>query len=265
MSQVPTTINDALFGDVTLEWQMTEAERCAVVALLQRTRPEIVIEVGTDRGGSLLVFSRHARKVYSLDIDPTCSARLTALCPNAEFITGPSGETLPPLLARLEAERAPLGLVLIDASHQREGVRLDVESVLRYRPSQPLWVLLHDSFNPDCRQGMLDADWAANPHVQFVELDFVTGQFVHDPRGRQYRQMWCGLALAYLDPTPRTHALVVSSKEPLLYDTVWRHSAHRLLQLPRYHPERLLPALARRLRRLVGGGRGEREATAHPG
>lgn len=253
MTEAPGTINDALFRDIGLEWQMTEAERCAVIGLLERARPEIVIEVGTDRGGSLLVFSRYARRVYSLDTDPTCPARLGTFCPNAVFVTGPSEQTMPPLLMRLEPEGAPLGLILIDASHSREGVRRDVESVLRYRPGGPLWVLIHDSFNPDCRQGILDADWAASPYVQFVELDFVTGQFVSDPRARQYRQMWCGLALAFLDPRPRTHALVVGSREPLLYETVWRGSVHRLLGLPRYHPHRVFPALVRRLRNALGG------------
>ena len=32
-------------------------------------------------------------------------------------------------------------------------------------------VILHDSFNPECREGMRTANWAANPQVHAVELD----------------------------------------------------------------------------------------------
>lgn len=42
---------------------MTDAERSALASLLGEVRPEIAIEVGTFRGGSLDVLSRSSRKV----------------------------------------------------------------------------------------------------------------------------------------------------------------------------------------------------------
>ena len=83
---------------------------------------------------------------------------------NVEFVTGPSAQTLPALIERLQESGEPVEFVLIDADHTAAGVRGDVESVLRYRPTKrPLYVVMHDSFNPECRRGMKEAPWETNP------------------------------------------------------------------------------------------------------
>jgi len=41
-----------------------------------------------------------------------------------------------------------LDFVLIDADHSSAGVQRDINNVLRYRPTRPLYIVMHDSFNP---------------------------------------------------------------------------------------------------------------------
>jgi hypothetical protein len=115
---------------------------------------------------------------------------------------------------------------LIDADHRREGIRRDIEAVLGHTPAQPLYLLLHDSFNPDCRRGMREANWSANPHVHLVELDFVPGRFVTDEEPDGQREMWCGFALAVLLPEKRSGDVILHENESLAFRSALRHSVH---------------------------------------
>ena len=170
-------IREVVFEGYLQSSQMSDAERCTIIMLLDKLRPECAIEVGTAGGGSLSMIARYAKKAYSLDIDPTCRERFHSRFPNVEFIVGDSKETLPRLLRTLEASNEKLAFVLIDGLHTSEGVKADIENLLAYKPTCPLYVALHDSFNPECRSGMAAADWASSPFVHHVELDFVGGQF----------------------------------------------------------------------------------------
>jgi hypothetical protein len=91
--------------------------------------------------------------------------------------------------------------VLVDGDHSAEGVRKDLENLLRYRPATPLFVVMHDSFNPECRRGLRTTNWVASPYVHAVELDFVPGTITASPSF--LGQLWGGLALAYLKPQER--------------------------------------------------------------
>ncbi len=199
---------DVLYpGCLRERWQMHDSERMALTALLARQRPRCAIEIGTYEAGSLSLLSQYADVVFSIDIDPSIPARFTQF-PNVSFLTGPSSVVLPLLLRELDAAGIAVEFVLVDADHSAEGVRGDLERVLAYVPKAPLFVAVHDSFNPDCRRGMLAVDWAAAPWVQWVDIDFVPGRLVEDG-GPFHHQLWGGLALAYLAPTPREGALVV--------------------------------------------------------
>lgn len=223
--RLPNSIEEALFNDYYLEeWCMTEAERCTLIMLLNKIRPECSIEIGTYRGGSLSALSRFSKKVYALDIDPGCSKRLGEKFGNVEFITGPSQETLPPLLEQLLQTGVGLEFVLVDGDHSRNGIKRDIENLLAFRPNRTLYVIIHDSFNPECRQGMLEADWAGSPYVHFVEIDFVPGHFPSHPD--YYRQMWCGFALVLFFPKERKKLLKINSNEELLFQTVLKHSIY---------------------------------------
>lgn len=236
-------------------WEMTDAERLALTGLLAELRPACAIEVGVYRAGSLAALSRFCKKVYALDIDPTCETRFHEKFPNVEFVIGDSKQTLPQVIARIEAAQEPLGFVLIDADHSREGIQHDIDSVLRYTPGSPLYIIMHDSFNPDCRRGIKDAKWSASPYVHMVELDFVVGRFLTDEEPDSYRQMWCGFALAILLPERRNGEVIVHQNEALLYRTALRHSIYGsdkwwnpvyLARQLKYRAERLLQRLAPR-------------------
>lgn len=209
------------------DWWMTDAERLALSALLADLRPECAIEVGVYRAGSLAVLARYSKKVYALDIDPECEARFASEFPNVQFVTGDAKDTLPRVLEQISAANERLGFVLIDADHSREGVRRDIESVLRFKPTRPLYLLMHDSFNPECRRGMKEAAWAESPHVHLVELDFVPGRFVTEEEPNSDGEMWCGFALAVLLPERRTGPLVIHENESRLFESALRRSIYR--------------------------------------
>jgi hypothetical protein len=210
-----------------LQWQMTPAERLALVGLVNAIRPARAIEVGTAQGGSLQVLADVAERVYALDVDPTVTERLARFS-NVEFIVGDSARTLPKLMARLQADRTPCEFVLIDGNHAYEGVKRDINAVLQYEPLSPMYIVMHDSFNPSCRRGIRDAAWAASPYVHSVELDFIQGWYHTLADGAHIdRQMWGGLALAILSPEPRTDALVVKESQLPTFSRMYEISSHR--------------------------------------
>ncbi len=185
-------------------WQMTDSERLGMTALLQRIEPRVAIEIGTFKGGSLSLLAQFADMIFSLDIDPTIPDKF-GYFENVSFLTGYSHVLLPVLLAELDEKGLYPDFVLIDGDHSAEGVKRDVAALLKYVPKKPLYVLMHDSFNPECRRGMATSPWAKSPYVHHVNLDFVPGRMIEtdDARG----EMWGGLGFAYLLPAPRTHEL----------------------------------------------------------
>jgi len=186
-----------------------ECERIALTGVLARMRPRGALEVGVYYGGSLSLAAQFCQNIIAIDIDPAVRDRLE-LPRNSELLIGNSRDMIPKALARLEELTLPLQYVLIDAEHSPEGVRRDINLVLKYLPCTPMVMLVHDSGNPGCRAGILAADWNSNPCVHFVQCDFVPGQIIEhsirDGRG----EVWGGLALAYFDPRPRSGDVVVS-------------------------------------------------------
>jgi hypothetical protein len=205
----PSDPLDFVWKDYPLYWAMSGPERTALVQLLDRIRPPVAIEVGTQKGGSLQVIAPRAGRVYSIDIDPAVAASLGGRFPNVEFRTGDSKTVLPALLKELEARGEELGFVLIDGDHTGPGVLADITAVLRHVPRRPLYVLLHDSHNPPCRAGMLRAGWRDCPHVHQVEIDFVGGVVMREPCPWDGPDMWGGLALAVMLPEKRAGGLVI--------------------------------------------------------
>lgn len=220
-----------VFDNLPLHWQMTRAEKFAFASIVDVANADVAIEIGTYKGGSLQVLSSKVKKVYSLDISPTCEETLGSHFNNVEFLTGDSSSLLPSLLDQIRKANESLGFVLIDGDHSTEGVRADINRVLKYVPTRPLYIIFHDSFNPDCRQGILSADWQECPYVHFVETDFIPGVFHYEPFDTaQPRSMWGGLALALLLPEKRSEELIVHQSQRGLFDTVLSNSCH--LQLP---------------------------------
>jgi len=227
ISQSPYTrlarvIDDTLFAEFEYEWMMTQAERCLLIWLLEKIRPEVSIEIGTAGGGSLSVIAQFSNEVFSIDPDPSCAERFRQKFKNVKFLTGKSQVLLPSLLE----EQCKIGkgpsFVLIDGAHQREAVRQDICNLLKVQPTQPMWVIMHDSYNPGCRQGIIEGNWAENSYVHYVELDFVPGRF-----NAETKEMWCGFAIALLLPFKREHNLTIHKEHEVEFQTMVKISAHQ--------------------------------------
>lgn len=165
-----------------------------------------------------------SEKVYSLDIDPSVRDHIQSI-ENVTFISGDSRLTFPNLLSQLSKENLPVEFVLIDADHSYEGVRRDISSLLGYIPVRPLYFLLHDSYNPDCRRGIMSVNWSGNPYINYLELDYVPGLLLGSEK--HYKQMWGGLALGKMYPYPRTSDLVIQARAELSFQASYNFSIHK--------------------------------------
>jgi cephalosporin hydroxylase len=215
-------VQNALYPYCLLEqWQMNDSERIALAGLLERHRPACSIEVGTFRGGSLSLIAEYSRFVFSIDIDETVASRFHFS--NVAFLTGRSHAVLPQLFVELDRCGTAVDFILIDGDHSREGVLNDITCLLQYVPKKPLVVVLHDSFNPECRRGMLEARWHASPYCHAVDLDFVPGRMVE--HGGPFReQLWGGLALAYFLPYQRSTELEIRASTEQMYERLSKRS-----------------------------------------
>jgi hypothetical protein len=219
--------------DLTLEpgfdlhWQMTNCERLALIGVLKSLQPKLAIEVGTYMGGSLQVLARFSESVISLDIDPSVAVRLSGKFSNVEFRSGNSTELLPELVRELNEQKRHASFVLIDGDHSESGVRRDIEVLMDLQPQRETTVLLHDSFNPNCRRGMRTANWTASPFVQHVELDFIPGVYHYEAYDTaEPRTMWGGFACALFSPERRTGPLVIRESQLHLHEAIKSGSSH---------------------------------------
>jgi len=217
-------------------WMMSPAEQVSLIYLLENLKPRVAIEIGTRFGGSLQVLSQYCEKVYSLDIDPEVPNRLAGKYHNVEYIIGSSVQSLPTLLTKLEKDKAEVSFVLVDGDHSSTGVKQDIDNILQYTPVVPLYIVMHDSFNPECRKGLRLAKWLDSPYVHVVELDFVPGTVNPSPKFRG--QLWGGLSLAVLLPHKREGKLEVTGGAELAFQLVQNADAKssffsRLKRLPR--------------------------------
>jgi len=197
------------------DWQMHDSERLALTALLCRQKPYCAIEVGTNRAGSLSLIAQYSQLVFSIDIDPTIKERYRQF-ENVSFLTGDSSVVLQCLLNELNQTGIPVDFILLDGDHTAAGIRRDVAALLSYKPKKPLFVLLHDSFNPECRRGIVEAGWHLSPNCHFVDLDFVPGRVV-EPPGPSHGQLWGGFALAYFCPAERRGELRVAASAATMF------------------------------------------------
>jgi glycosyltransferase involved in cell wall biosynthesis len=203
-------------GCLLTHWQQDNSERLAIAAVLSRQRPRCSLEIGTYRGGSLSLIRQYSELVFSIDVDAEVAERFRDFS-NVSFLTGPSPVVLPVLFRELDNAGIPVEFILVDGDHTEAGVARDIGCILDYVPKTPLFIMLHDSFNPDCRRGMLTAPWQNSRYVRWVDVDFVPGRLV-ETGGPFDRQLWGGLAMAYLTPAPRAGDLVVRASAGAMFD-----------------------------------------------
>lgn len=206
---------------------MTNCERFALASLVERVRPPVSLEVGTYLGGSLQVLAKYSQRVISVDIDPAVGNRLLGKFNNVEFKTGDSKTCLEQVVAELNDSSEAVGFVLIDGDHSREGVCRDINTILKIVPRQRCLIILHDSFNPECREGMRMAAWSECPYVHYVELDFIPGVYHFEAFDTaSARSMWGGFACAVLEPTERQSELAILESQRGMFNAVYRDSCH---------------------------------------
>jgi hypothetical protein len=157
----------------------------------------------------LSLIAPYADVVFSIDIDPSIPDKFKQFA-NVSFFTGPSQIILPTLLQELDEAGMPVEFVLIDGDHSAEGVKRDIEIMLDYIPKRPLIVMMHDGFNPECRRGMLEADWQKSAYVHYVDIDFIPGRVIEHGGGGD-GQMWGGLAMAYFSPDARVGKISIGA------------------------------------------------------
>lgn len=223
---LPSEISGRLYPaqGAELEWLMHDSEKMALLHVLRLSQPVVSLEIGTASGGSLRQIREHSRETYSIDIDPAVRERLGPGMPNVRFLTGDSKKLVRDVLEECRKKGTPLNFALVDGDHTYSGVKADLDAILEYEPPAPLWILMHDSSNPECRRGIAGANWAGNRHVHAVELDFVAGTLnAHD---EFLNQVWGGFALALLLPEARTGPLEIGASSDHHFKVMYRHSIH---------------------------------------
>jgi 23S rRNA U2552 (ribose-2'-O)-methylase RlmE/FtsJ len=210
-----------------LHSQMTTCEQIALLHILATLRPQRAIEIGTYQGGSLQILAHFCKHVESIDIDPSIPNALSHRFSNVTFHVGSSFDRMPSALREAVHSHEPVDFVLIDGDHSTEGVRRDINALLSVPPACEMVVLMHDAFNPDCRSGIVSANWQLCPNVHEVEIDYIPGvyhQQAYDTAAS--RTMWGGFACALLKPQRRQGDLVISQRQQGLFEAVLKQSSH---------------------------------------
>jgi cephalosporin hydroxylase len=202
-SSMNDLLSHHLFGTyLDQDWHMQPCERVALIYILQLLNPALSIEIGTFKGGSLRPISRYSEKVISFDVDPN-QHRFAPLFANTDFVTGDTALVLPDIIQNINNDpSSELSFILIDGSHESDGVKSDIENCLQYVPkTKPCYILMHDSSNPDVRRGIQESNWVSCPYLHAVNVDYVPGQLYS--RQDIQDQVWGGLGLALMLPEKR--------------------------------------------------------------
>jgi hypothetical protein len=176
-------------------WQMSYGERVALEGMLVQIKPRLAIEIGRAEGGSLRRIAAHSDAVISLDLVEPPPDILEL--PNVTALSGDSHAMLPVELERLADQGLGVDFVLVDGDHSAEGVRRDMEDLLRARAVDRTVIIAHDSLNQEVRRGLDAVDYAAYEKVAWVDMDFVPGYVARIPERRG--ECWGGLALVVVD------------------------------------------------------------------
>ena len=166
------------------DWLMSTREKLGLIGLLHCLKPKKVLELGYHRGGATKWLSELSEQVISVDVNEFV-ADAPNLFHNVEAWNCPTHEAA----SRIKKEKLFFDLAIIDADHSRKAVSADINGIIEHSDI----ILMHDSFNPDCRKGMLDALKKQDSHAYY--LDFIPSVSKNDG-------LWGGLAIAWKSQTP---------------------------------------------------------------
>jgi hypothetical protein len=207
-------------------WQMLACERAALEGLLNQLKPELAIEIGTARGGSLRCLARHSAEVHSFDLEHPGDLRELE---NVTLHSGDSHELLPALLADLQGAGRNVDFVLVDGDHAAAGVARDVDALLSSGALRSTVILAHDAANDEVRAGLDAVEYDAYGKVAMVDLDFLAG---HLSSGGPYaNQLWGGFGLIVVVEHVPAPPIVGRSDTYSAFE-LFRMARERLLESP---------------------------------
>jgi len=173
-------------------WAMSHGERASLEGIVAAIRPELAIEIGTHRGGSLGPISRYSRAVHTFDVASRPEV-IRHEFPNVTFHVGDSHRLLAPLLATFAAQGRNVDFVLVDGDHATAGAYQDLVDLLASPAVGRSIILVHDAIHPRVRNALEQIDYDRFGKVSLVELDFVEGFAMS--AGDKAHQAWGGFAL----------------------------------------------------------------------
>ena len=213
-------------------WLMSPVERLVIVGLLELLRPARALELGHRFGGCTEWLCRYCGEVHSVDIDPavveSCQQWSNAIPVHADTQTA---------IREFSRRGVRFDFALVDADHSFAAARDDLLGAAGLADV----VVLHDSFNPECRAGYLAA---AQQLDAFVDLDLADGHLQEDG-------LWGGLGIvvpglrgASRHMTPRVSNYEVLAHEKQVMSSRRfraRHSLRLLMALRQRQLDLFLP------------------------
>lgn len=144
---------------------MTAAERCAIIGLISRLKPEQTLEIGYRFGGCTAYLAEFSGFVTSVDLDEHVRGA-GGRWPNVSGVRSDSKA----YLRKAIAEGWDYDFIVIDGDHSRAGAKADL--VLAMQVGRV--IVMHDTMNDECRNGYLDAIEEMRGKVDFeANMDFV--------------------------------------------------------------------------------------------
>ena len=194
-------------GILNPDWLMSTREKLGLIGLLHCLKPKKVLELGYHRGGATKWLSEFSEQVITVDVNEFV-ADAPNLFNNVEAWNCPTLEAA----SRIKSENLYFDLAIIDADHSRKAVSADINGIIDHSDI----ILMHDSFNPDCRKGMVDALKNQKSHAYY--LDFI-------PSVSKKDGLWGGLAIAWKSQKPglaKEFAKEISSFTPVAIQNSFR-------------------------------------------
>lgn len=236
-----------LFGRYS---EMSYGEQAALVGILAALEPQLALELGTFRGGSLAPIAAYSDQVHTFDL----ASHVRESLPNVTYHIGDSRSALPQVLSELAKAKRHVDFVLVDGDHSRPGVEADMTNLLASPALSTTVILLHDCANEGVREG------ARNAILKADGLAYADLSFVAPPAGRTspLSELWGGLGIVVVD---RPGELWVLERQ-ILPNVRWQTSGTRSLTWHALRPARSfrrdLIYCARPLYRRLVGTRGAR-------
>lgn len=163
---------------------MSSREKLGLIGLLYCLRPESVVEFGFHRGGTTHWLAKFAKKIITVDVNEFVSSE-SKQYPNVEAWNCSTIDAV----EKIRRQGMSFDLAIVDADHSRKAVCKDVSGLLEHAEV----ILMHDSFNPECRKGMKDALMSQKSHAYY--LDFMPSVIKQDG-------LWGGLGIAWRSENP---------------------------------------------------------------